>query len=131
MQVVIQKKFNGKIVPTFPNAKYWVTKENWELANHPSQKDAGSFIEYDWKVLGQNGMINIIDGNESFISGIDCYLTHGHTAGLLHPVISDGSQTLFYGSDIFPPCSHISNFPGLWPMISTCFNNKRETGTFA
>ena len=102
------KIMNGKIVPTFPNAKYWVTKENWELANHPSQKDAGSFIEYDWKVLAQNGMINIIDGNESFISGIDCYLTHGHTAGLLHPVISDGSQTLFYGSDIFPLAVHIS-----------------------
>ncbi len=32
------KIMNGKIVPTFPNAKYWVTKENWELANHPSQK---------------------------------------------------------------------------------------------
>ena len=102
------KIMNGKIVPTFPNAIYWVTKENWELANHPSQKDAGSFIEYDWKVLAQNGMINIIDGNESFISGIDCYLTHGHTAGLLHPVISDGSQTLFYGSDIFPLAVHIS-----------------------
>ena len=102
------KIVNGKIVPTFPNAIYWVTKENWELANHPSQKDAGSFIEYDWKVLAQNEMINIIDGNESFISGIDCYLTHGHTAGLLHPVISDGSQTLFYGSDIFPLAAHIS-----------------------
>ena len=33
----------GKIVPTFPNAKYWVSKENWKLANHPSQKDVGSF----------------------------------------------------------------------------------------
>ena len=31
----------GKIVPTFPNAKYWVSKENWKLANHPSQKEIG------------------------------------------------------------------------------------------
>ena len=92
---------NGKIVPTFPNAKYWVSKENWDLANHPSQKDAGSFMEHDWKVLAENGMVEIVDGHESFIEGIDTYLTYGHTKGLMHPVISDGVQTLFYGADIF------------------------------
>ena len=25
-----------KIVPTFPNATYWIQNENWELANSPS-----------------------------------------------------------------------------------------------
>ncbi len=104
---------SGKIVPTFPNAKYWVTKENWKLANHPSQKDAGSFMENDWKVLAENGMINVIDGRETFIEGIDTLVTHGHTPGLLHPIISDGSNKLFYGADIFPLAAHI---PIPWVM---------------
>ena len=99
---------DGSIVPTFPNAKYWVTKEDWELANHPSQKDSGSFIEHDWKVLAENGMIETVNGNEPFIKGIDSYITQGHTAGLLHPMISDGTKTLFYGADIFPLAAHIS-----------------------
>ena len=99
---------DGTIVPTFPNAKYWVTKEHWELANHPSQKDSGSFIEHDWKVLAENGMIETVNGNEPFIKGIDSYITQGHTAGLLHPMISDGTKTLFYGADIFPLAAHIS-----------------------
>ena len=99
---------DGSIVPTFPNAKYWVTKEHWELANHPSQKDSGSFIEHDWKVLAENGMIETVNGNEPFIKGIDSYITQGHTAGLLHPMISDGNKTLFYGADIFPLAAHIS-----------------------
>ena len=99
---------DGSIVPTFPNAKYWVTKEHWELANHPSQKDSGSFIEHDWKVLAENGMIETVNGNEPFIKGIDSYITQGHTAGLLHPMISDGTKTLFYGADIFPLAPHIS-----------------------
>ena len=103
----------GRIVPTFPNAKYWITKENWELANHPSQKDAGSFMEHDWEVLAQNHMIEIIDGRESFIDGIDTYLTYGHTSGLLHPIISDGSKKLFYGADMFPLAAHI---PIPWVM---------------
>tara|TARA_B100000959_G_scaffold109257_1_gene115277 strand:+ start:3121 stop:3969 length:849 start_codon:yes stop_codon:yes gene_type:complete len=104
---------SGRIVPTFPNAKYWITKENWELANHPSQKDAGSFMEDDWKVLAQNQMIETIDGREPFIDGIDVYLTYGHTSGLLHPIISDGSNKLFYGADIFPLAAHI---PIPWVM---------------
>ena len=104
---------SGEVVPTFPNAKYWISKENWKLANHPSQKDAGSFIEHDWKVLAENQMIEIIDGREPFIEGIDTIVTHGHTPGLLHPIVSDGSNKLFYGADIFPMVAHI---PIPWVM---------------
>ena len=104
---------SGEVVPTFPNAKYWISKENWKLANHPSQKDAGSFIENDWKVLAENQMIEIIDGREPFIEGIETFVTHGHTPGLLHPIVSDGSNKLFYGADIFPMVAHI---PIPWVM---------------
>ena len=104
---------SGKVVPTFPNAKYWISEENWKLANHPSQKDAGSFIEHDWKVLAENQMIEIIDGREPFIEGIETFVTHGHTPGLLHPIVSDGSNKLFYGADIFPMAAHI---PIPWVM---------------
>ena len=103
----------GEVVPTFPNAKYWISEENWKLANHPSQKDAGSFIENDWKVLSENQMIEIIDGREPFIEGIETFVTHGHTPGLLHPIVSDGSNKLFYGADIFPMAAHI---PIPWVM---------------
>jgi len=104
---------SGEVVPTFPNAKYWISEENWKLANHPSQKDAGSFIEHDWKVLAENQMIEIINGREPFIEGIETIVTHGHTPGLLHPLVSDGSNKLFYGADIFPMVAHI---PIPWVM---------------
>ena len=104
---------SGEVVPTFPNAKYWISEENWKLANHPSQKDAGSFIEHDWRVLAENQMIEIIDGREPFIEGIETFVTHGHTPGLLHPIVSDGSNKLFYGADIFPMVAHI---PIPWVM---------------
>ena len=58
-------------------------------------------------------MVEIVDGHESFIDGIDTYLTYGHTKGLMHPIISDGVQTLFYGADIFPLSAHI---PVPWVM---------------
>ena len=58
-------------------------------------------------------MIEIIDGREPFIEGMETFVTHGHTPGLLHPVVSDGSNKLFYGADIFPMVAHI---PIPWVM---------------
>tara|TARA_Y100001970_G_scaffold288351_1_gene415397 strand:+ start:70 stop:918 length:849 start_codon:yes stop_codon:yes gene_type:complete len=104
---------SGKVVPTFANAKYWISKENWELANDPSQKDKGSFLEDNWKVLLENNMIEIISGKESFIENIDIFLSYGHTLGLMHPIITDGDKTVFYGSDLFPTLAHI---PIQWVM---------------
>lgn len=104
---------NGKIAPTFPNAKYWMPKENWDLANSPSEKDQGSFMELDWKVLAENGMINLVSGKEPFLPGIDLVMSYGHTTGQMHPVISDGTNTIMYCGDLIPMAAHI---PLPWVM---------------
>ena len=102
---------NDIIEPTFPNATYWISKDNWALANQPSVKDQGSFISQDWEVLEKNNMIKLVD--EQFLDGIDIFFTHGHTDGLMHPIISDGNKKLFYGADIFPTHAHL---PIPWVM---------------
>ena len=51
---------DGKIVPTFPNATYWIHQDNWDLANSPSEKDRGSYLAENWSVLAENGMIEYV-----------------------------------------------------------------------
>ncbi len=104
---------NGKIQPTFENAKYWVSQENWTLANNPSQKDQGSFMSHDWNILRENGMLHFVNNHEQFLDDIDFQLTYGHTTGLLHPIISDNKNTLFFGADLIPTSAHI---PVPWVM---------------
>jgi len=104
---------NGKIQPTFENAKYWISQNNWTLANNPTQKDQSSFMSHDWNTLQENGMIHLVKNKEQFLDGIDFQLTFGHTSGLLHPIISDNNNTLFFGSDLFPTSAHI---PIPWVM---------------
>tara|TARA_B100001964_G_scaffold89262_1_gene100306 strand:+ start:4905 stop:5753 length:849 start_codon:yes stop_codon:yes gene_type:complete len=99
---------DGKLEPVFQKATYWVQKENWELANSPSEKDTGSFMSDDWSVLEENGMIQFVDGKESFLPGIENHLTYGHTTGLMHPIICDSSQKLIYMADLIPMAAHIS-----------------------
>ena len=103
----------GKLEPVFPNATYWVQNENWELANSPSEKDAGSFMSADWSVLLENNMIHFVDGKESFLPEIENHLTYGHTTGMMHPIIGDSTNKLIYMADLIPMAAHI---PSPWVM---------------
>jgi glyoxylase-like metal-dependent hydrolase (beta-lactamase superfamily II) len=107
------KKVNGKLEPVFPNANYWIQTENWDLANSPSEKDAGSFMSDDWNVLKENGMIKFVDGKDSFLPRITQELTYGHTIGMMHPIVGDSSKKLIYMADLIPMAAHI---PLPWVM---------------
>ncbi|RMF07359.1 MAG: MBL fold metallo-hydrolase, partial [Candidatus Neomarinimicrobiota bacterium] len=102
-----------RIVPTFPNATYWISQENWDLANSPSQKDKGSFMEADWAVLAENQMVRFVTSEDAFLPGVDIHFSHGHTTGQIHPLIRDGNRTLFYCGDLIPMSAHI---PLPWVM---------------
>jgi len=104
---------DGQLIPTFPNATYWIQSENWDLANSPSEYDAGSFMCNDWAILEENGMIQFVDGKESFFPGVENYLTYGHTIGMMHPIIGDTSKKLIYMADLVPMAAHI---PLPWVM---------------
>jgi len=107
------KFVNGKLEPVFPNATYWMQNENWDLANSPSEKDQGSFMEADWSVLAENGMSKIVDGKESFLPEITMEMSYGHTTGMMLPKIQDSSNTIVYMADLIPMAAHI---PLPWVM---------------
>jgi len=96
-----------RIVPSFPNAKYWVQEDNWKLANRPNAKDRASYLEENWAVLAENGMLEILKSEHELFSDISLEIVNGHTLGQQLPLISDGTISLFYGGDLFPMKAHI------------------------
>lgn len=104
---------NGRIVPMFPEATYWIHRRNWDWAHRPSDRDRGSFMPENWEVLAENGMVRIVDGADGFLPGIEIQVTDGHTPGMVHPVITDGSTTVFFAADLVPTAAHV---PIPWVM---------------
>jgi glyoxylase-like metal-dependent hydrolase (beta-lactamase superfamily II) len=96
-----------ELVPSFPNATYWIQRENFALANRPNEKDRASYLSENWAVLQENGMLNILEGDREIFDGINLEIVHGHTRGQQLPVISDSATMLFYGGDLFPMKPHI------------------------
>ena len=100
-------KVSGKLQPAFPNAKYYVQKQNFEWAVNPSDRDKGSYIKENFQPLMEEGVLHLIDGNKNFDDEIEFFVINGHTFGQQMVKISDGNNTFLFCSDLIPFYSHI------------------------
>ena len=98
---------NGKLVPSFPSARYYVQRQNLDWAMNPTEKDRGSYIKDNFMPLVELGVLDTIDGNGKFDDNIEFRVVNGHTFGQQLIKISDTKSTLLYCGDMFPTASHI------------------------
>ena len=99
---------NGKIVPTFPNAKYHVQKANYETALKPNVREKASYLTANFAPLMEAGVLNLVEGNiENYFPGISLWVSNGHTVGHQVVRIADADQQLIYCGDVIPTSSHI------------------------
>ncbi len=98
---------NEKLIPAFPNAKYYVQKKNFEWAVNPSERDRGSYIKENFIPLYEAGVLNLIDNNINFDDEIEFLVVNGHTFSQQLVKISDSSSTILYCGDLIPTSSHI------------------------
>ncbi len=98
---------NDKLEPAFPNATYYVQKENYQWAVNPSERDKGSYIKDNFVPLKEAGVLMEIEGEKKFDDEIDFIIVNGHTFGQQLLKLSDSSNTFLYCCDLFPTTSHI------------------------
>ena len=98
---------NGKLVPAFPNAKYYVQKKNFDWATNPSERDRGSYIKDNFAPLLDAGVLNFIEGEIFFDDEIQFLIVNGHTFFQQLIKLSDSSNTFLFCCDLFPTTSHI------------------------
>jgi glyoxylase-like metal-dependent hydrolase (beta-lactamase superfamily II) len=98
---------DGKVVPTFPRARYHLQREHWLAAQNPTERDRASFFPDDFLPLERAGVLHFTEGEGEILPGITSRVVHGHTAALQCPVISDGSSTLLYCADLVPISTHV------------------------
>ncbi len=101
------KLVDGKWIPAFPNAKYYVQKKHFEWAKGPSERDRGSFIPERFLPLNEHGVLELLDNKLEFDDEIEFILINGHTFSQQMIKISDSSNTVLYCADLMPCTSHI------------------------
>jgi glyoxylase-like metal-dependent hydrolase (beta-lactamase superfamily II) len=102
------RRHGDLLVPTFPNARYFVQRDHYESAMQPTERDRASFVRDDFHPLVEGGMVEFTDGEGEILPGIQMKLFHGHTTALQAPFISDGTTSLLFCADLIPLAAHIS-----------------------
>lgn len=100
--------FQGdRLVPTFPNAKYYIQKEQLNWAKNPSPKDAASFLPENIDPLIEHAQLEIIDGEGELFEGISLINSFGHTQAMQMVKIQSEGQSLYFLSDTVPTSAHL------------------------
>lgn len=99
---------DGKIVPTFKNAKHYIQKTNLDTAMKPNRREKASYFSINYQTLLDHNLVETVDGSvENLLPGISVGISNGHTLGQQYVRVSDGNKTLYFCADLIPTATHV------------------------
>ena len=122
-----------KLIPTFPNAKYWSNTAHWDWATHPNPREKASFLTENIMPILESGQLNFIEKERSPFQDISFLHVDGHTEQMMLPIINYQDTKIIYTADLFPSSYHIA-LPWIMsydvrPLLT--MNEKQDLLTFA
>jgi len=118
----------GKVVPTFPRAKYYAPEGEWRHGLRQYERDRVSYISDNYNPLVDNGQMELITGDREIVPGVSVRVYPGHTATMQAVVVQSQGKTACYISDLIPTTAHLDL---TWAMgydlypLETIANRKR------
>jgi glyoxylase-like metal-dependent hydrolase (beta-lactamase superfamily II) len=100
-------RMGESVVATFPNAKYYVQRGEWNYAQKPSERDAISYLTDNYDPLVKSGQMELIEGSREIVPGVRVEEFPGHTAHMQAVIVESAGQTACYISDLIPTSAHV------------------------
>ncbi len=107
-------RFEGdRVVPTFPNARYFMNRAEVEHARSPNERDRASYDGRNWEPLFEAGQAVLFDREAVIVPGIRTVEVPGHNGSMCIVLIeSRGAKAVFW-ADLVPTVAHL---PYPWVM---------------
>lgn len=86
--------------PTFPNARYYIQRGEWEQATHPNERTRATYLAENLTPVEEAEQIEFIEGETRITSDITVIETPGHTADHASVVVANGGETAVYLGDV-------------------------------
>jgi len=99
---------SGEAVPSFPNARYFVSSNELKHAENPSERDRASYLPENWLPLRESGQLEEQPPVYEVVPGLRMETWPGHNRSMQCWRLSSGSETLFGFADLVPMRAHIS-----------------------
>lgn len=108
----------GKIVPTFPNARYFIAENELTHAENPNDRDRATYNKDNWEILRTTGQLEPKPPVYEVVKGITMTEMRGHNAAMQTVKIESGGETFYSFSDLIPTTAHL---PLAWIMSYDLF----------
>ncbi len=86
--------------PTFPNARYLVSRVDWDYWTQPQVRAEAPHVEAQMMPLEGLNVLDLIDGEYDVTDEIKTLPTPGHTPGHVSLLISSGGESAFVLGDV-------------------------------
>ncbi len=97
----------GDVVPTFPNARYFVSRAELEHAEHPTERDRASYLPENWRALIESGQLEAKDDVYDVAPGLRMQTMAGHNRSMQCWHLDRGGKTIFGFADLVPMRAHV------------------------
>jgi glyoxylase-like metal-dependent hydrolase (beta-lactamase superfamily II) len=101
------------LTPQFPNARYLVSRSEYEQAENPSERDRASYLAENWRPLLESGRLELMPDYYEVVEGLSMEQVRGHSATMQTVCLRRGGRTLYGFADLVPTRAHVP-FP--WIM---------------
>jgi len=98
---------DGRVVPTFPKAKYYAPEGEWQHGRLQLERDAISYMSENSDPLIKTGQMELLTEDREIVPGISVKGFPGHTQHMQAVIIKSGGHTACYISDLIPTSAHI------------------------
>jgi glyoxylase-like metal-dependent hydrolase (beta-lactamase superfamily II) len=98
---------DGEIRLSFPRARYYVQRGEWEYAHHTNERTRASYLARNYDPVQEAGRFEFLEGDVEVVPGISVVRTPGHTPHHQSVLIRSGGQTACYVADLAPTMAHL------------------------
>jgi glyoxylase-like metal-dependent hydrolase (beta-lactamase superfamily II) len=109
-----------RLVPAFPNARFWSNERHWKWATEPNAREKASFLKENILPIQESGQLHFVEEQtmlnpdaplplhpSGILPSIQFYFAQGHTDAMMIPVIRYGERTVVFMADLLPSAAHI------------------------
>ena len=98
---------NGSAVPTFRNARYFISRAELDHAEQPTERDRASYLPENWRPLAESGQLEAKDGDYEVVPGLTMHTVAGHNRSMQCWRLERNGTTMFGFADLVPTRAHL------------------------
>nr|HQU86676.1 MBL fold metallo-hydrolase [Pyrinomonadaceae bacterium] len=102
------KTKDQKPIPQFPNARYFVSKSEFNHAENPHERDRASYLSENWKPLVDSGQLELKDDVYEAVEGLTLQTIRGHSETMQTWKLERGGESLYGFADLIPTAHHLA-----------------------